>query len=100
MMLFVLGGVFYRKAVKVGSVGAFHTDYYAYPNHHGVLGYGGMMGEEWINLITIKNGKLKSVSIGSRGVIGKKWFGLRCKLKDHSYYDSNNAHLVDCKDLN
>lgn len=86
------------KAEKVGSVEAFHTYYYAYPNHSGILGYGGMMGEEWINKIVIKNGKLKSVKIGSRGV-KEKWFGLRCQLKDHAYYDSYDKRLMDYKDL-
>lgn len=87
------------KARKTGSVDAFHTDYYAYPNHKGVLGYGGMMGEEWIRLLTVSNGKLKEKLIGSRGT-DKYWFSLRCKLNGHiSYNESTEKYEVVYNDL-
>ncbi|HBI63353.1 MAG TPA: hypothetical protein DDY31_19435 [Lachnospiraceae bacterium] len=87
------------KAKKIGAVDAFHTYYYAYPNHKGILGYGGMMGKEWIRLITVSNGKLKEKQIGSRG-IKKHWFNLRCELNGHiSYNDYTEEYEVDYKDL-
>ena len=68
------------KAKKIGSVEAFHTSYYAYPNHKGVIGYGGMMGKEWVRLITIKDGKLKEKTIGTH-TTDEDYFNLRCILK-------------------
>ena len=89
----------YKKdtAKKIGAVGASHTDYYAYPNHKGILGYGGMMGGEWITLVTIQRGKAKSKFVGSRE-IEENWFNLRCSLKSHVSYNDGDI-IVDYGDL-
>lgn len=85
---------------KIGSVGAFHTGYYAYPKHNGIVAYGGMMGEEWVRLVTIKGGKVKEKSIGSRSVEPDlKWFGMRCALDGHITYDSNYDRHIHLDDL-
>ncbi len=96
------------KIKKLGSVEAFHTDYYAYPNHKGIIAYGGMMGEEWLRLVRIKNGRLNIKNIGSRGVVKNMgteseksdWLSLRCILNNHYISaDSESSWNINYEDL-
>lgn len=87
-----------NRLKHIGSKGAFHSGYYAYPMHNGIVEYGGMWGEEWVNLVTIVNGKLKTKKIGTR-IIDDEWFSLECSLDTHVSYDSNYKSIVDYSDL-
>ncbi len=78
------------KAKRIGSAGAFHTEYFAYPKHKGVVAYGGMMGEEWMRVVTVEGGQVIEKEIGSRDVgMEGEWFGLRCALNNHITYNSD-----------
>ena len=86
------------KAKKIGSTGAFHTDYYAYPKHKGVVAFGGMMGDEWIRLVTIKGGKVGEKLIGSRTTEGA-YLGMRCALDSHITYNADYQPVLHLDDL-
>lgn len=88
-----------KKLKHIGSKEAFHSGYYAYPMHNGIVEYGGMMGEEWMNLVTIVNGKLKTKKIGTRIIDVDEWFSVGCSLDTHISYDSNYKSIVDYSDL-
>ncbi len=96
------------KIKKLGSVEPFHTDYYACPNHKEIIAYGGMMGEEWLRLVRIKNGRLNIKNIGSRGVVKNMgteseksdWLSLRCILNNHYISaDSESSWNINYEDL-
>lgn len=71
------------KARKIGLADAVHAEVYAYPNHNGVLIYGGVTQYEWISMLTVKKGKLKVKSIGSRENV-YPYFGLRCAVSSNA----------------
>lgn len=88
------------KAVKIGTMGAGHTSFHAYPNHKGVICYWGHMGYESISVVTIKNGKLSSKGIGGRDLNESgEWLNLKCTLDNHISYDSNYNRSLDLSDL-
>lgn len=82
------------KAGKIGSVAAVHAEVYAYPNHNGVVIYGGVTQSEWISMLTIKKKKLKVKSIGSRQDV-YPYFNLRCQLNSHV----SRLSSINCSDL-
>lgn len=86
------------KVKKVGSTAAWHTGFYAYPNHNGIVGQEGAQGEEWMYWIRIKNGKIRKKLIGIRRFTGK-WFSMRCALNSHISYDANYNPSVNYADL-
>ena len=90
------------KAKKVGSFYSGHTTYYAYPGHAGVIAVTGHMGYESVQTITLKGGKLKTKSYGSRDLNqsgGQDWFPFRQQLDNHVRYDSRYRSSLSLKDL-
>ena len=86
-----------EKAKKLGKVEAIHSEVYAYIGHKGFIAYGGVTQSERIRVITIKNGKLKVNTIAERND-AYPYFGLRCEVKSHYYYE-NNDFKMDYSDL-
>lgn len=86
------------KAKKVAQTFSGHTAYYAYPGHAGVIAVTGHMGYESVVTLTLKNGKLKSKSYGSR-YTGENYFPFRQSLYGHIKYNSNYKPSLDLKDL-
>ena len=86
-----------EKAKKLGKVEAIHSEVYAYIGHKGFIAYGGVTQSERIRIITIKNGKLKVNTIAERND-AYPYFGLRCEVKSHYYYE-NNDFKMDYSDL-
>lgn len=87
------------KAKQVASVEAFHTDCYAYPNHKGIVGYGGMMGEEWVWLIKLEGGKMKVKKIGLRAVDASAYLDMHGSLDAHIRHAGQGSSMVDYSDL-
>ena len=79
------------KAVKVATLAGGHVSYYAYPKHKGIVIQSAHMGYESISVVTIKNGKVTTQSIGSRDLNNKKnqdYLSLGCWLDNHIKYES------------
>lgn len=85
-------------AKKIGTFGAYHLDAYAYPQHQGVIFYGGVWQSEDITLTTIKNKKLHNVRIGTREHT-TSFFYLRCALESHVHYNKKLKLIVDYSPL-
>lgn len=79
------------KAIKVATLAGGHVSYYAYPKHKGIVIQSAHMGYESISVVTIKNGKVTTQSIGSRDLNNKKnqnYLSLGCWLDNHIKYES------------
>ena len=61
----------YGHAKKLGGFSAYHLEAFAYPQHQGVIFYGGAMESEHITLATVKDKKMHYVRIGARGTLKK-----------------------------
>ena len=88
-----------KKAVKTASNRCGHTSFHAYPNHKGIIAFHGHMGAEAISVWTLKNGKIKEQSMGSREVGDGDWFNLRCQLKTYVKYDDDYNKSLDYSKL-
>lgn len=90
-----------NKVVKIGQFSCGHETFYAYPNNNGLVVINKHMGEEFVSVITIKNGNLKETSYGSRDSKSApaEYLQMGLMLKGHIQRGYNGDWTLDTSDL-
>lgn len=83
------------KAVKVGEAYCAHSSFYAYPNGNGLIVHSGHMASEYVQKLSVSNGKLKISEIGSERFVdfqkpNQTYMIFPYALKSHVSYDPIN----------